>query len=84
MMAMIPVAVPADRHEEDGTVLHIQLQGELAAVALYAALLDGRIRTLILESPPATQNAPVTITVRGAPIRCASMPARRLPSGWSF
>jgi dienelactone hydrolase len=33
-------------------------RGEMAAVALYAALLDGRVSTLILGSPPATQNAP--------------------------
>lgn len=32
-------------------------RGEMAAVALYAALLDGRVHTLLLESPPATQNA---------------------------
>jgi cephalosporin-C deacetylase-like acetyl esterase len=31
-------------------------RGEMAAVALYAALLDGRVTTLFLESPPATQN----------------------------
>jgi cephalosporin-C deacetylase-like acetyl esterase len=33
-------------------------QGEMAAVALYAALLDGGVRTLFLEGAPATQNAP--------------------------
>jgi cephalosporin-C deacetylase-like acetyl esterase len=32
-------------------------KGEMAAIALYAALLDGRVTTLFLESPPATQNA---------------------------
>ncbi|MFQ5810518.1 MAG: acetylxylan esterase, partial [Armatimonadota bacterium] len=31
-------------------------RGEMAAVALYAALLDGNLAALILESPPATQN----------------------------
>ncbi|MGD8238492.1 MAG: acetylxylan esterase [Armatimonadota bacterium] len=31
-------------------------RGEMAAVALYAALLDGDLAALILESPPATQN----------------------------
>ena len=40
-------------------------RGEMAAVALYAALLDGRIQTLILESPPATQNAPSRPDGRG-------------------
>jgi len=33
-------------------------RGEMAAVVLYAALLDGRIRTVFLENPPSTQNAP--------------------------
>ncbi len=35
----------------------IATRGEMAAVALYAALLDGRIRSIFLENPPATQNA---------------------------
>ena len=33
-------------------------RGPMAAVALYAALLDGRVSTLFLESPPASQNLP--------------------------
>lgn len=41
----------------DGEQFALAAQGEMAAVALYAALLDGKIRTLILESAPATQNA---------------------------
>jgi hypothetical protein len=32
--------------------------GEMAAVALYAALLDGNIGAIILHNPPATQDAP--------------------------
>lgn len=40
-------------------------QGEMAAIALYAALLDGNIRTLFLQSPPATQNAPSLPNGRG-------------------
>ena len=32
--------------------------GEMAAVALYAALLDGKISAIILHQPPATQDAP--------------------------
>ncbi len=32
--------------------------GEMAAVALYAALLDGNVRALVLLNPPATQDAP--------------------------
>lgn len=31
-------------------------RGEMAAIVLYAALLDGRIQTVFLESPPSTQN----------------------------
>ncbi len=33
-------------------------RGEMAAVASYAALLDGGITSVILDSPPPTQNAP--------------------------
>lgn len=33
-------------------------RGEMAAVALYAALLDGSLHSLIIENAPATQNAP--------------------------
>jgi len=33
-------------------------RGQMAAVALYAALLDGHLEAVILEQPPATQNAP--------------------------
>lgn len=32
--------------------------GEMAAVVLYAALLDGQIRAVLLHKPPATQDAP--------------------------
>ncbi len=31
-------------------------KGEMVAIALYAALLDGRVTTLFLDSPPTTQN----------------------------
>ena len=37
--------------------LSVAARGEMAAVALYAALLDGRLKSVFLESPPATQNA---------------------------
>ena len=40
-------------------------RGEMAAVALYAALLDGNVSALVLESPPATQNAPSQRDGRG-------------------
>ncbi len=33
-------------------------RGQMAVVALYAALLDGNLESVILEQPPATQNAP--------------------------
>jgi len=36
----------------------IAARGEMAAVALYAALLDGHLEMVVLEQPPATQNAP--------------------------
>lgn len=38
--------------------------GEMAVVALYAALLDGKIAGLILDQPPATLNAPDNIQGR--------------------
>lgn len=43
-------------------------RGEMAAVALYAALLDGEVRTLFLETPPPTQNAPSQPDGRGPAI----------------
>ena len=43
-------------------------RGEMAAVALYAALLDGNVSALVLESPPATQNAPSQRDGRGEAI----------------
>ncbi len=33
-------------------------RGEMAVPVLYAALLDGRVRAVILQDPPATQNVP--------------------------
>lgn len=44
--------------EVDPERVALAARGEMAAVALYAALLDGRISTLIVDSPPETQNAP--------------------------
>lgn len=52
----------------DGRNLALAARGEMAAVALYAALLDGQVRTLLLESPPATQNAPSRKDGRGPAI----------------
>lgn len=33
-------------------------RGEMAAIAIYAALLDGNLGAIVLENPPSTQNAP--------------------------
>lgn len=52
-------ALQAVRQLPEVNAQHLSLaaRGEMCAVALYAALLDGRVRTVILENPPATQNA---------------------------
>ncbi len=42
----------------DGDKVALAADGEMAAVALYAALLDGNVKTVILGNPPATQNTP--------------------------
>ena len=44
--------------EVDANRIALAGSGEMAAVALYAALLDGRISAIILHNPPATQDAP--------------------------
>ena len=41
----------------DPARLSIAARNDMCAVALYAALLDGRLRGVLLDSPPATQNA---------------------------
>ena len=41
----------------DGQRIALAARGEMTVVALYAALLDGRVETVFLENPPATQNA---------------------------
>jgi hypothetical protein len=51
-----------------GQPVALAARGEMAAVALYAALLDGQVRTLFLEAPPATQNAPSQPDGRGPAI----------------
>lgn len=40
----------------DPNEIYLAAQGEMAAVAPYAALLDGNVKALILKDPPATQN----------------------------
>lgn len=57
-------AIPAVK----GQPISLAARGEMAAVALYAALLDGNIHTLFLQSPPATQNAPSRPDGRGEAI----------------
>jgi hypothetical protein len=52
----------------EGARVALAAQGEMAAVALYAALLDGGISALFLESPPATQDAPSAPDGRGPAI----------------
>lgn len=42
----------------DSDKIGIAASGEMAAVAMYAALLDGNISTIILKDPPSTQNVP--------------------------
>ncbi len=41
----------------DASRISLAARGEMAAIALYAALLDGRISAVFLHSPPETQNA---------------------------
>ncbi len=42
----------------DPSRISLAAHGEMCAVALYAALLDGHVHSLFLEDPPATQDAP--------------------------
>jgi len=49
----------------DSAEIALAARGEMTAVALYAALLDGGVRTLFLENPPVTQNAPSQPDGRG-------------------
>lgn len=46
----------------------IAARGEMCAVALYAALLDGDVAAVLLKDPPATQNAPSRPDGRGEAI----------------
>ncbi len=41
----------------DHSRIALAARGEMAAVALYAALLDGKLHTLLIGNPPPTQNA---------------------------
>jgi hypothetical protein len=46
----------------------IAARDEMCAVALYAALLDGKTAAVLLRNPPATQNAPSSPDGRGEAI----------------
>jgi hypothetical protein len=64
-------ALDAVRHlpgVEAGARLALAARGEMAVVALYAALLDGGISALFLEAPPATQDAASAPDGRGPAI----------------
>jgi hypothetical protein len=52
----------------DPEKISLAAQGEMAANALYAALLDKQINTLIIKDPPTTQNAPSQPNGRGEAI----------------
>ena len=52
------LAAVRELYEVDAGRVALAGSGEMAAVALYAALLDGRISTVILHNPPATQDVP--------------------------
>jgi len=47
-------------------------RGEMVPVALYAALLDGKVRVVIMQEPPATQDLPSPADGRGASIEMLS------------
>jgi hypothetical protein len=42
----------------DAKNIALAARGEMCVVALYAALLDGQVRAVFLENPPASQNVP--------------------------
>lgn len=52
----------------NGGPIALAARGEMAAIALYAALLDGQVQTLFLEAPPATQTEPSRPDGRGPAI----------------
>jgi cephalosporin-C deacetylase-like acetyl esterase len=58
--------------EVDGKNVSLAARGEMCAAALYAALLDGNVRTVFLENPPATQNAASEKDGRGPAIEMLS------------
>ncbi len=49
----------------DGEHIAIAARGEMCAIALYSALMDGNIHALFLQNPPSTQNAESSKDGRG-------------------
>jgi len=49
----------------DAQQIGIAARGEMAAIALYAALLDGNVSAVLLRDRPATQNTPSSSDGRG-------------------
>ncbi|MGI6455557.1 MAG: acetylxylan esterase [bacterium] len=52
----------------DGDAIAIAARDEMAVIALYAALLDGNLHTVLVQNPPETQNAPSAEDGRGEAI----------------
>jgi cephalosporin-C deacetylase-like acetyl esterase len=52
------LAVVRELPEVDAHQIALAGSGDMAVVALYAALLDGNVSAIILHNPPATQDAP--------------------------
>jgi hypothetical protein len=52
------LAVVRQLPQVDAQRIALAGSGDMAAVALYAALLDGNVSAIILHNPPATQDAP--------------------------
>ena len=52
----------------DSSNINILAHGELAAIAPYAVLLDGNVKTLLLKDSPETQNMPSDPTGKGEAI----------------
>jgi cephalosporin-C deacetylase-like acetyl esterase len=52
----------------DGDKIAVAARDEMAAIALYAALLDQQVHTLLLKNPPATQDVPSQEDGRGQAI----------------
>ena len=56
----------------DASQTGIAARGEMTVPAMYAALLDGRVQTLLLQTPPATQDIAGTPDGRGEALEMLS------------